>query len=197
MRFEKGWDKFSRELDFWLISILCPYGGDTCLFCPPPSLPPSPQVATPLRWSTRNHARTISETYFVFETEQPSLFELQGSPFNRADLNAVNANLAAMVVVLSPIVQAAAADEDQALADMEPIMASLNLKAMAFDDVATVLQKEVVSTLKGEDNSKLNIQNNRTLSISRLEEISSVLPMITELGKCKVNYQYVIVMLIN
>ena len=169
-----------------MISILCLYGGATCLLCP---TPPSPQVATPLTLCMRNRSRTISETYFVFETEQPSLFELQGSPFNRADLNAVNANLAAMVVVLSPIVQATAVDEDQALADKEPIMASLNLKAMPFDDVATVLQKEVVSSLKGEDNCKLNIQNNRTFSISKLEEISAVLPMITELGKCKVNYQ--------
>lgn len=111
----------------------------------------------------------------------PDVNVMPGSPFNRADLNAVNANLAAMVVVLSPIVQTAGAvEQDQALADKESIMASLNLKAMPFDDVATVLQKEVVSTLMGE-NDEHNVQPQRILSMSKLQEISSVLPMITEL----------------
>lgn len=91
-----------------------------------------------------------------------------------------------MVVVLSPIVQAAdAANQDQALADKESIMASLNLKAMPFDDVATVLQKEMVSSFKDDDALGI-VQSNRILSVSKLEEISSVLPMITELGKSRV-----------
>ena len=90
-----------------------------------------------------------------------------------------------MVVVLSPIVQAAdALNDNQAFADKEPIMASLNLKAMPFDDVATVLQKEMVAHLSadGENDAKIS-QPNRILSMSKLQEISSVLPMITELGK--------------
>lgn len=90
-----------------------------------------------------------------------------------------------MVVVLSPIVQAAdSANDDQALADKEPIMASLNLKAMPFDDVATVLQREMVAHLKTDDDTSTPVsQPNRILSVSKLEEISAVLPMITELGK--------------
>ncbi|XP_028405047.1 calcium-activated potassium channel slowpoke-like [Dendronephthya gigantea] len=113
----------------------------------------------------------------------PEINILPGSPFNRADLNAVNANLAAMVVVLSPIVRAAdSANDDQALADKEPIMASLNLKAMPFDDVATVLQREMVAHLTTDDDSTTPVsQPNRILSVSKLEEISAVLPMITEL----------------
>ncbi len=90
-----------------------------------------------------------------------------------------------MVVVLSPIVQAAdSLNADQALADKKPIMASLNLKAMPFDDVATVLQREMVAHLTTDDDSSTKVtQPNRILSVSKLEEISSVLPMITELGK--------------
>ena len=125
--------------------------------------------------------------YLKREWEQlcnfPEINVLPGSPFNRADLNAVNANLAAMVVVLSPIVQAAdALNANQALADKEPIMASLNLKAMPFDDVATVLQREMVAHLSKDDDSSAKVsQPNRILSVSKLEEISAVLPMITEL----------------
>ena len=90
-----------------------------------------------------------------------------------------------MVVVLSPIVRAPdSLNENQALADKKPIMASLNLKAMPFDDVATVLQREMVAHLKtDEDNNNTVSQPNRILSVSKLEEISAVLPMITELGK--------------
>lgn len=113
-----------------------------------------------------------------------SLFLIQGSPFNRADLNAVNANLAAMVVVLSPIVQAAdSLNDNTAFADKEPIMASLNLKAMSFDDVTTVLQREIVAHLtKDEEKTTKVSQHNRTLTVSKLEEMDTVLPMITELG---------------
>ena len=90
-----------------------------------------------------------------------------------------------MVVVLSPIVQAAGSlDDNQALADKEPIMASLNLKAMPFDDVATVLQREMLAHMtEGKNDTTTVSQPNRILSVSKLEEISAVLPMITELGK--------------
>ena len=89
-----------------------------------------------------------------------------------------------MVVVLSPIAQQAdATEKDVALADKESIMASLNLKSMAFEDVATVLQREMVSHFNTGDDSPKVVQPTRILSISKLEEISNVLPMITELGK--------------
>jgi hypothetical protein len=65
-------------------------------------------------------------------------------------------------------------------------MASLNLKAMPFDDVATVLQREMVAHLSTDDDNGTKVtQPNRILSVSKLEEISAVLPMITELGKDK------------
>ncbi|XP_048590244.1 calcium-activated potassium channel subunit alpha-1 isoform X4 [Nematostella vectensis] len=60
------------------------------------------------------------------------VYILPGSPFCRADLRAVNANLADMVVFLS----GTAVDQagDPRLADKQSILASLNLKAMSFDD---------------------------------------------------------------
>lgn len=107
---------------------------------------------------------------------------LKGSPFNRADLNAVNANLAAMVVVLSPIVQPDSIHNNQALADKESIMASLNLKAMPFDDVTRALPQEKIAHIKSDDETGLS-QRNRFKSLSKLKEVSGVLPMITELGQ--------------
>lgn len=63
----------------------------------------------------------------------------QGSSFCRADLRAVNANLADMVVFLSP--STASKADDPKLADKESILASLNLKAMSFDDAVGMLSE--------------------------------------------------------
>ena len=63
----------------------------------------------------------------------------QGSPFCRADLRAVNANLADMVVFLSP--STASKADDPKLADKESILASLNLNAMSFYDAVGMLSE--------------------------------------------------------
>ena len=63
---------------------------------------------------------------------------LQGSPLSRADLRAVNVNLCDMCVILSAKVPS---NDDPTLADKEAILASLNIKAMTFDDTIGVLNQ--------------------------------------------------------
>ena len=63
---------------------------------------------------------------------------LQGSPLSRADLRAVNVNLCDMCVILSAKVPS---NDDPTLADKEAILASLNIKAMTFDDTIGVLSQ--------------------------------------------------------
>lgn len=60
----------------------------------------------------------------------------QGSPLSRADLRAVNINLCDMCVILSAKIPSS---DDPTLADKEAILASLNIKAMTFDDTIGVL----------------------------------------------------------
>ncbi len=64
------------------------------------------------------------------------LIFFQGSPLSRADLRAVNVNLCDMCVILSAKVPS---NDDPTLADKEAILASLNIKAMTFDDTIGVL----------------------------------------------------------
>ncbi|XP_076368256.1 calcium-activated potassium channel slowpoke-like isoform X2 [Tachypleus tridentatus] len=66
----------------------------------------------------------------------PKISVLNGSPLSRADLRAVNINLCDMCVILSAKVPSS---EDPTLADKEAILASLNIKAMTFDDTIGVL----------------------------------------------------------
>lgn len=73
----------------------------------------------------------------------------QGSPFCRADLRAVNANLADMVVFLSP--STASKADDPKLADKESVLASLNLKAMSFDDAVGMLSETTRNAFAGLD----------------------------------------------
>ncbi len=65
-------------------------------------------------------------------------FSVQGSPLSRADLRAVNVNLCDMCVILSAKVPS---NDDPTLADKEAILASLNIKAMTFDDTIGVLSQ--------------------------------------------------------
>lgn len=65
---------------------------------------------------------------------------LQGSPLSRADLRAVNVNLCDMCVILSAKVPS---NDDPTLADKEAILASLNIKAMTFDDTIGVLSQGI------------------------------------------------------
>lgn len=75
----------------------------------------------------------------------------QGSPLSRADLRAVNVNLCDMCCILSAKVPS---NDDPTLADKEAILASLNIKAMTFDDTIGVLSQ---GTLK--DMSLSFVQN--------------------------------------
>lgn len=63
-------------------------------------------------------------------------YYLKGSPLSRADLRAVNVNLCDMCCILSAKVPS---NDDPTLADKEAILASLNIKAMTFDDTIGVL----------------------------------------------------------
>merc|ERR1719225_1824494 len=68
----------------------------------------------------------------------PKISVLNGSPLSRADLRAVNVNLCDMCVILSAKVPS---NEDPTLADKEASLASLNIKAMTFDDTIGVLSQ--------------------------------------------------------
>merc|ERR1719209_1761917 len=61
----------------------------------------------------------------------PKISVVNGSPLSRADLRSVNVNLSDMCIILSAKVPSS---EDPTLADKEAILASLNIKAMTFDD---------------------------------------------------------------
>ena len=65
----------------------------------------------------------------------PKITVLNGSPLSRADLRAVNINLCDMCVILSTKIPSS---DDPTLADKEAILASLNIKAMTFDEIITV-----------------------------------------------------------
>lgn len=66
----------------------------------------------------------------------PKISVLNGSPLSRAELRAVNINLCDMCVILSAKIPSS---EDPTLADKEAILASLNIKAMTFDEIITVV----------------------------------------------------------
>jgi len=68
----------------------------------------------------------------------------QGSPLSRADLRAVNVNLCDMCCILSAKVPS---NDDPTLADKEAILASLNIKAMTFDDTIGVLSQGTILSL--------------------------------------------------
>merc|ERR1719259_133055 len=72
----------------------------------------------------------------------PKISVLNGSPLSRADLRAVNVNLCDMCVILSAKVPS---NDDPTLADKEAILASLNIKAMTFDDTIGVLNQNPAS----------------------------------------------------
>nr|CAI5825772.1 unnamed protein product [Callosobruchus analis] len=76
----------------------------------------------------------------------PKISVLNGSPLSRADLRAVNVNLCDMCCILSAKVPS---NDDPTLADKEAILASLNIKAMTFDDTIGVLSQANGATTEG------------------------------------------------
>ena len=90
----------------------------------------------------------------------PKISVLAGCPRNREDLRAVNVNLCDMCIILSAKVdgelsgilvlniyisalQVPSSTEDTSMADKEAILATLNIKAMTFDDTFSALPKSI------------------------------------------------------
>ncbi|WKY13569.1 hypothetical protein Q1695_004425 [Nippostrongylus brasiliensis] len=99
----------------------------------------------------------------------PKISILNGSPLSRADLRAVNINLCDMCVIISARVPNT---EDTTLADKEAILASLNIKAMQFDDTLGFFP------LRGGDRSPLGSPISMQKKGARF---GTNVPMITEL----------------
>ncbi|KAE9416751.1 hypothetical protein Angca_008397 [Angiostrongylus cantonensis] len=99
----------------------------------------------------------------------PKISIVNGSPLSRADLRAVNINLCDMCVIISARVPNT---EDTTLADKEAILASLNIKAMQFDDTLGFFP------LRGGDRSPLGSPISMQKKGARL---GTNVPMITEL----------------
>ncbi|KAK7601146.1 hypothetical protein V9T40_008587 [Parthenolecanium corni] len=107
----------------------------------------------------------------------PKISVLNGSPLSRADLRAVNVNLCDMCVILSAKVPS---NDDPTLADKEAILASLNIKAMTFDDTIGVLsQDETGDNFQPSD--RLNCTSGPIILQRRGSVYGANVPMITEL----------------
>merc|ERR1711892_740004 len=102
----------------------------------------------------------------------PKISVLNGSPLSRADLRAVNVNLCDMCVILSAKVPST---DDATLADKEAILASLNIKAMTFDDTIGVLNQ------KSNGKSGLPPLNSPVVFQRKCSIFGANVPMITEL----------------
>ncbi|XP_055355099.1 calcium-activated potassium channel slowpoke-like isoform X2 [Paramacrobiotus metropolitanus] len=101
----------------------------------------------------------------------PKITILNGSPLSRADLRAVNVNLCDMCCILSAKIPN---NDDPTLADKEAILASLNIKAMQFEETIGVLNPRVA------DNPEF--ANGRLMTLQRRGSVyGSNVPMITEL----------------
>ncbi|XP_074593162.1 calcium-activated potassium channel slo isoform X3 [Brevipalpus obovatus] len=103
----------------------------------------------------------------------PKISVLNGSPLSRADLRAVNINLCDMCVILSAKIPSS---DDPTLADKEAILASLNIKAMTFDDT--------IGVITGTNGTGLGSTNSTAppLVIQRRGSVyGSNVPLITEL----------------
>ncbi|XP_034664864.1 calcium-activated potassium channel slowpoke isoform X13 [Drosophila subobscura] len=103
----------------------------------------------------------------------PKISVLNGSPLSRADLRAVNVNLCDMCCILSAKVPS---NDDPTLADKEAILASLNIKAMTFDDTIGVLSQ------RGPEFDNLSAAAGSPIVLQRRGSVYGAnVPMITEL----------------
>ncbi|XP_058117613.1 calcium-activated potassium channel slowpoke isoform X19 [Anopheles ziemanni] len=102
----------------------------------------------------------------------PKISVLNGSPLSRADLRAVNVNLCDMCCILSAKVPS---NDDPTLADKEAILASLNIKAMTFDDTIGVLSQ------RGSEADNLTPVGSPIVLQRRGSVYGANVPMITEL----------------
>ncbi|KAI1285718.1 Calcium-activated potassium channel slowpoke [Halotydeus destructor] len=102
----------------------------------------------------------------------PKISVLNGSPLSRADLRAVNINLCDMCVILSAKIPSS---DDPTLADKEAILASLNIKAMTFDDTIGVI------TSNGPSLGNVNTTSPPLVIQRRGSVYGANVPLITEL----------------
>lgn len=124
-----------------------------CLFADPDSpLIGLRNLVMPLR-ASNFHYHELKHVVIVSKVEYlrrewkmlqnlPKISILNGSPLSRADLRAVNVNLCDMCVILSAKMPSF---DDPTLADKEAILASLNIKAMTFDDTIGVISAPLES----------------------------------------------------
>lgn len=103
----------------------------------------------------------------------PKISILAGCPKNREDLRAVNVNLCDMCIILSAKVPSS--NDDSALADKEAILATLNIKAMTFDDTFSALARNPApSDCRSPLGAPIVLQRRGTV-------FGASMPMITEL----------------
>ncbi|XP_070544720.1 calcium-activated potassium channel subunit alpha-1-like isoform X30 [Ptychodera flava] len=105
----------------------------------------------------------------------PKVNVLDGFPLSRADLRAVNVNLCDMCVILSAN---QGKSEDPYLQDKETILASLNLKAMTFDDTVGLLRASSQGFIP---QGFSPIMGSRKSLSRRGSAVGANVPMITEL----------------
>ncbi|XP_054269112.1 calcium-activated potassium channel slowpoke-like isoform X6 [Macrosteles quadrilineatus] len=109
----------------------------------------------------------------------PKISVLNGSPLSRADLRAVNVNLCDMCVILSAKVPS---NDDPTLADKEAILASLNIKAMTFDDTIGVLSQDDSGVVSARNEHENFTPGGGPIVLQRRGSVYGAnVPMITEL----------------
>ncbi|OQV15482.1 Calcium-activated potassium channel slowpoke [Hypsibius exemplaris] len=107
----------------------------------------------------------------------PKITIINGSPLSRADLRAVNVNLCDMCAILSAKIPN---NEDTSLADKEAILASLNIKAMKFEETIGILTNHQLSAVDNAGGG--GAPDGRLVTLQRKGSVfGSNVPMITEL----------------
>eukprot|EP00794_Sanderia_malayensis_P012086 gene12086-13331_t len=124
----------------------------------------------------------------------PDIELVPGSAYSRADLRAVNVNLADMVLIFSPSL--AREEEHQALLDKESILVTQNIKAMIFENESSV---KTAAYQEGADEVSILVNNNPigmssshfalTNAQGSTRAAGANIPMITELV-CDSNAMY-------
>ena len=113
---------------------------------------------------------------FIIHSFLAKISILNGNPLSRADLRAVNISLCCQCVIASARIPNP--NEDPTLADKEAILASLNIKAMQFDDMLGF------GGQRSPGGAGISPLGSPALGINRTGvRLGTSVPMITELGK--------------
>ncbi|XP_023340512.1 calcium-activated potassium channel slowpoke [Eurytemora carolleeae] len=137
-----------------------------------------PLRASNFHFNELKHVVIVGEVDYIkreWKTLQnlPKISILSGCPKNREDLRAVNVNLCDMCVILSAKVPSS--NDDSALADKEAILATLNIKAMTFDDTfGALLKNPSICDSRSPLGTPIVLQRRGTV-------FGASMPMITEL----------------